>query len=124
MEYIDNIIFAVLTVAAFGLFGFQFNKIWKSISLGLPQNRKDRMGERAQRMLLVAFGQQKMFKKPLPAVLHGFIYVGFLVINIELLEILVDGIFGTHRFLEFPRAGLRCPHGRMKFWACSSSSPA
>lgn len=101
MEYIDNIIFAVLTVVAFGLFGFQFSKIWKSITLGLPQNRKDRMGERAQRMLLVAFGQQKMFKKPLPAVLHGFIYVGFLVINIELLEILVDGIFGTHRFLSF-----------------------
>jgi heterodisulfide reductase subunit C len=101
MEYIDNILFALITVAALGFFGFQFSKIWKSIQLGMAQNRRDRMPDRINRMLLVAFGQQKMFKKPLPAVLHGLVYVGFLVINIELIEIIIDGIAGTHRALSF-----------------------
>ena len=97
----SQILFTVIAAAAFGLFGWQFSKIWKSIGLGLPLDRKDRMGDRINRMLLVAFGQQKMFKKPLPAILHGFVYVGFLVINIELLEIVIDGVFGTHRVLNF-----------------------
>lgn len=99
MEILEHIIFAVVTAAALGTFGWQFSKIYKNIQLGLPLNRKDRMAERAKLMLLVAFGQQKMFKKPLPAVLHGLVYVGFLVINIELLEIIIDGIAGTHRVL-------------------------
>lgn len=98
---VSQILFTVITLAAFGLFGWQFSKIWSSIGLGLPQDRKDRMGDRINRMLLVAFGQQKMFKRPVPAVLHGLVYVGFLVINIELLEIVIDGIFGTHRVLGF-----------------------
>ena len=101
IEILPRIVFTLLALAAFGLFGWQFRKIWSSIGLGLPQDRKDRMGDRINRMLLVAFGQQKMFKKPLPAILHGFVYVGFLVINIELLEIVIDGIFGTHRVLSF-----------------------
>lgn len=101
MDFIDNILFALVTVAALGLFGWQFSKIYKNIQLGLPLNRKDRSSERAKLMLLVAFGQQKMFKKPLPAVLHGLVYVGFLVINIELLEIMIDGVFDTHRALGF-----------------------
>lgn len=101
MDFIDNILFALVTVVALGLFGWQMSKIYKNIQLGLPLDRKDRSSERIRLMLLVAFGQQKMFKKPLPAVLHGLVYVGFLVINIELLEIMVDGVFGTHRFLGF-----------------------
>lgn len=101
MSWIDNIIFTIVTLAAFGFFAWQMRRVMANINLGLAQNRKDRMADRLHRMLLVAFGQQKMFKKPLPAVLHGFIYVGFLLINIELLEILVDGIAGTHRFLSF-----------------------
>lgn len=101
MGVIDNILFAIVTVAALGLFGWQFSKIWKSFGLGLPADRKDRTGDRINRMLLVAFGQQKMFKKPLPAVLHGLVYVGFLVINLELIEIIIDGVFGTHRALSF-----------------------
>jgi heterodisulfide reductase subunit C len=101
MSWIDNIIFALATVAAFGLFAWQMRRVMANINLGLAHDRKDRAGERLNRMLLVAFGQQKMFKKPLPAVLHAFIYVGFLLINIELLEIIVDGVAGTHRFLSF-----------------------
>ncbi|HHG84730.1 MAG TPA: (Fe-S)-binding protein [Bacteroidetes bacterium] len=98
---IDNIIFIVVALAAFGLFGWQFSQIWGSIKLGLPISRKDNPGARFSRMLLVAFGQKKMFKRPLPAILHGLVYVGFIIINIELLEILIDGVFGTHRALSF-----------------------
>ena len=101
MSLLENILFAIVTLAAFGVFGWQMMRVVKNIQLGLPHDRKDKGGERFNRMLLVAFGQQKMFKKPFPAVLHGLVYVGFLVINIELIEILVDGLFGTHRFLSF-----------------------
>lgn len=52
-------------------------------------------------MLLVAFGQKKMFKKPIPALLHLFVYVGFCIINIEMLEIIIDGLFGSHRVFSF-----------------------
>src|SRR5688572_21584663 len=76
-------------------------KIAKNINLGRDKDISDSPSERINRTLLIAFGQQKMFKRPWPAVLHLFVYVGFLVINIEVLEILIDGIFGTHRVLGF-----------------------
>lgn len=101
MGIVDNILFAVVTVVALGLFGWQVRKVWKSIQLGQPARRKDSMGARVNRTLLVAFGQQKMFKKPFPAILHGLVYVGFLVINVEVLEIMIDGVAGTHRALGF-----------------------
>lgn len=100
IEYLDNIIFALITVAALGFFAWQFRGIWNSIKkVGLPISRKDHPGIRFNRMLLVAFGQQKMFKRPLPAILHGLVYVGFLIINVELIEIIIDGVAGTHRVL-------------------------
>ncbi len=71
--------------------------IRNTIKLGKEKNITDRRSERFKNMLLVAFGQKKMFKKLIPAVLHLFIYVGFLVINLEVLEFVVDGILGTHR---------------------------
>lgn len=72
-------------------------RIRDNIKLGKANSIKDRPGERLQNMLLVAFGQKKMFKKVIPAILHFFIYVGFLVINLEVLEFVVDGVLGTHR---------------------------
>ncbi len=72
-------------------------RIRDNIKLGKANSIKDRPGERLQNMLLVAFGQKKMFKKIIPAILHFFIYVGFLVINLEVLEFVVDGVLGTHR---------------------------
>jgi len=72
-------------------------RIRDNIKLGKANSIKDRPGERLQNMLLVAFGQKKMFKKLIPAILHFFIYVGFLVINLEVLEFVVDGVLGTHR---------------------------
>lgn len=72
-------------------------RIRNNIKLGKANIIKDRPAERLRNMLLVAFGQKKMFKKVIPAVLHFFIYVGFLVINLEVLEFVVDGVLGTHR---------------------------
>lgn len=98
---ISQIIFSILFIAAIVFFTGNARKIWRNIRLGKNVNRFDRPGERLKTMLLVAFGQQKMFKKPLPALLHLFVYAGFCIINIEMIEIIIDGIFGTHRVLSF-----------------------
>src|SRR5687767_973428 len=71
--------------------------IRKNLKLGKETGKPDRQPERLKNMLLVAFGQKKMFKRFIPAFLHLFIYVGFLVINLEVLEFVIDGIAGTHR---------------------------
>jgi len=71
--------------------------IRKTIQLGKEATLTGEKSERLKNMLLVAFGQKKMFKKLIPALLHFFIYVGFLVINLEVLEFVVDGVLGTHR---------------------------
>ena len=61
--------------------------------------------QRWKNVLLLAFGQKKMFRNPLVAVLHFFVYAGFIIINIEVLEIVLDGIFGTHRLFAKPLGG-------------------
>lgn len=99
MQYIDNIIFLVALVAGFGLFFRSLKEIYRNIMLGRPIDRTDRPGDRWRTMAKVAMGQSKMGKRPIAAILHLFVYVGFVIINIELLEIIIDGIFGTHRFL-------------------------
>ncbi|MEY8758006.1 4Fe-4S dicluster domain-containing protein [Chryseobacterium tongliaoense] len=99
MQYIDNIIFLILLVAGFGLFAKSLQKIYRNIRLGREINRSDNKSERWETMARVAMGQSKMVKRPVAGILHLFVYVGFVIINIELIEIIVDGIFGTHRFL-------------------------
>ncbi|SIT16890.1 4Fe-4S dicluster domain-containing protein [Chryseobacterium ureilyticum] len=99
MQYIDNIIFLILLVAGFGLFAKSLLKIYRNIRLGHEINRNDRKSERWSTMARVAMGQSKMVKRPVAGILHLFVYVGFVIINIELIEIIVDGVFGTHRFL-------------------------
>jgi heterodisulfide reductase subunit C len=71
--------------------------ISKNIKLGKKAEINDHKGERLKNVLLVALGQKKMFKKIIPAILHLFIYVGFLVINLEVMEFVIDGLAGTHR---------------------------
>jgi len=100
MQYIDNVIFLILLVVGFGLFFKSLKEIYRNIKLGKEINRTDRKAERWQIMTRVALGQSKMVKRPIAGVLHIFVYVGFVIINIELLEIIIDGIFGTHRFLQ------------------------
>ncbi|HUH34487.1 MAG TPA: (Fe-S)-binding protein [Moheibacter sp.] len=101
MQYISNIIFAVLLIIAIWFFSRNVKKLIRNIRLGKANNRFDRPAERWKTMFRVALGQGKMGVKPIPAILHGFVYVGFLLINIEVMEILIDGIFGTHRVLSF-----------------------
>jgi ferredoxin len=72
-------------------------RIRGNIFLGKKNLIEDQRGQRLKNLLLVAFGQRKMFKRPVPAIFHFFIYAGFLIINIEVLEFIIDGIFGTHR---------------------------
>lgn len=97
MEYISQIVF-VLIAGFFGFFIYRrISQISKNIKLGKDIDLSGNKSERLKSMILVAFGQKKMFKRPIPAFLHLLIYVGFVLINIEVLEIIIDGIFGTHR---------------------------
>lgn len=98
---ISQLVFSVVLLAAILLFYKNAKKIYRNICLGKSVNRFDNPSERLKIMLLVAFGQKKMFKRPIPALLHLFVYVGFCIINIEMIEILIDGVFGTHRVLAF-----------------------
>ena len=100
MQYIDNVLFLLLLIAGFGLFFKSLKEIYRNIKLGREINRTDHPSERWKVMAKVALGQSKMKKRPIAAILHLFVYVGFVIINIELIEIIVDGIFGTHRFLS------------------------
>ena len=97
MQYLQQILFVLVLGAASYLLFRRYNFIKKGINLGKPLDRNDRTSERWKSMLLVAFGQKKMFKKPLPAFLHLFVYAGFLIINLEVLEFIIDGLVGTHR---------------------------
>jgi heterodisulfide reductase subunit C len=96
-----QIVQQVLFVAALGITAWlmtrRINIIKKTIQLGKADNRSDRPNERLGIMLRVAFGQKKMFDRPVVGILHFLIYAGFLLINIEVLEIVLDGVFGTHR---------------------------
>lgn len=97
---ISQLIFAIIFIAAVVLFSYKAKKIARNIKLGRPESRSDRPMERLRAMTLVALGQKKMFKRPLPALLHLFVYAGFVIINIEMMEIVIDGLFGSHRILS------------------------
>ena len=98
MEYLPQILFILIVGAAAFIMAKRISRIRKNILLGRETDRSDRKGERFRNMMLVAFGQKKMFKRPIPAILHLFVYIGFIVINLEVLEFIIDGIFGTHRY--------------------------
>jgi heterodisulfide reductase subunit C/HAMP domain-containing protein len=97
MGYLDNILFAILLFAGFGYFYLNVKKIIRNINLGTAINRKDNSKARWRNMAMIALGQSKMVKRPIAGILHIIVYVGFVIINIELLEIIIDGLFGTHR---------------------------
>ena len=91
-------IFTLVTVLAFGYAFLQFSAIRQKIMLGKNKQITGDTAQRLQNVVLIAFGQKKMFKRFIPAILHLFIYVAFLFTTIELIEILIDGFFGQHRF--------------------------
>ncbi|WDF56442.1 (Fe-S)-binding protein [Mucilaginibacter sp. KACC 22063] len=94
---IFQLLFLVIFAAAVALFAYNVKKIRRNILLGHPLDRSDNPAERWKIMAKVALGQSKMVKRPFAAVLHIFVYVGFVIINIEVIEILIDGLFGSHR---------------------------
>lgn len=106
MQIVQQVLFVLLTVIAIWLFAKKIKEIRRNINLGRDEDFSDNKPQRWRNVLLLAFGQKKMFKNPLVAVMHFFVYAGFIIINIEVLEIMLDGIFGTHRLFALPIAGL------------------
>lgn len=101
MAYIDNILFVLLLVAGFGFFAKNVKKLVRNIKLGRAEDRSDNPSARWNNMAMIALGQSKMVRRPVAGILHIIVYVGFVLINIELLEIIADGVFGTHRLFAF-----------------------
>ena len=101
MGYLDNILFAIILLFGFGFFTINIRKIIRNINLGQDINRSDNPASRWKNMAMIALGQSKMVKRPIAGVLHIIVYIGFVIINIELLEIIIDGLFGTHRVFSF-----------------------
>ena len=93
----SQIVFVICFVSVSYFLTKRVKHIYRNITLGRAWDIKGKRRERLNLLLLVAFGQKKMFKKPLVAFFHFLIYVGFLLINIEVLEIVIDGFLGTHR---------------------------
>ena len=100
ISYIDNILFVTVLILTIFLFSNNFKKILNNIRLGRAENRSDKPILRLKNMFRVAFGQGKMIRRPIAGILHLVVYIGFIIINIELLEIIFDGIFGTHRIFS------------------------
>lgn len=103
---IENIIFILIVLSAVVWFSKNIKTIIRNINLGKDQKLNDRKEERWKKMLMVAIGQSKMVKKPISGVMHILVYLGFVIINVEILEIIIDGIFGTHRVFAPALGGL------------------
>ncbi len=97
MHLLQQIAFAITAIAAIWFFTKKLKEIRRNILLGRDEDFSDNKSARWKNMLLLAFGQKKMFQNPTVAILHLIIYGGFVIINIEVLEIFLDGILGTHR---------------------------
>ncbi|MCC6251530.1 MAG: (Fe-S)-binding protein [Bacteroidia bacterium] len=98
---ISSIIFIILLASASYLFYKNISKIRRNILLGKDIDRKDNPKQRWETMAMIALGQKKMVVRPVAGILHIIVYAGFIIINIEVLEIIIDGIFGTHRVFSF-----------------------
>jgi heterodisulfide reductase subunit C len=97
MHIAQQILFILLVAAAIYIFAKKVSEMRRNIFLGRPEDLSDNKPQRWRNMMLLALGQKKMFKNPWPAILHFCVYAGFIIINIEILEILLDGILGKHR---------------------------
>lgn len=106
MQIIQQVLFLLLSSVAIFLFTKKAREIARNIHLGRPEMLNDNPSQRWKNLLLLAFGQKKMFRNPLVAVMHFFVYAGFIIINIEVLEIVLDGITGQHRLFAAPLGGL------------------
>src|SRR5690348_1894967 len=102
MQIAQQILFILISVLAIWLFSRKVKEIGRNIRLGRDEDLSDNKSQRWRNVLLLAFGQKKMFRNPLVAVMHFFVYAGFIIINIEVLEIFLDGVFGKHRLFAEP----------------------
>ena len=100
MEYVSSILFVSALILGIGFFVRNIKRLRASISQGKSIELNGSKKERLKQMLLIAIGQSKMVKKPIAGILHIIVYVGFIIINIEVLEIVIDGILGTHRIFS------------------------
>ena len=100
MQYIPNILFLILLLVGSGFFVKNSKKIIRNIKLGYKGNDLDHKKERWTNVFRIALGQSKMVVRPIAGILHVVVYVGFVIINIEVLEIIIDGLFGTHRIFS------------------------
>lgn len=106
MYLLPQILFLALSAFSISLFTKNMLQIKRNISLGKAQYLSDQPALRWKNLLLLAFGQKKMFRNPTVAILHFVIYAGFIIINLEVLEIVLDGLLGTHRLFLTPLSGL------------------
>ncbi len=97
MEYIPNIVFTLALIAGIGFFARNVKKLTRNIKLGKDVDVSDNKSQRWKNMARIALGQSKMVVRPIAGLMHIIVYVGFVIINIEVLEIILDGILGTHR---------------------------
>ena len=97
MEFVPNIIFAIILILGIGYFARNVKKLFRNIKLGRDIDVSDDKPQRWKNMSMIALGQSKMVKRPIACFMHIIVYVGFVIINIEVLEIIIDGLFGTHR---------------------------
>nr|HQV06972.1 Fe-S oxidoreductase [Chitinophagaceae bacterium] len=100
MQIAQQILFILIIAFAIWFFTKKVNEIRRNINLGRDEEINDHKKQRWRNVLLLAFGQKKMFRNPLVAVMHFLVYAGFIIINIEVLEIILDGILGTHRLFS------------------------
>jgi len=97
MQYLPNIIFLIILITGIGYFTRNVKKLLRNINLGRGEMPADNKSQRFKNMTRIALGQTKMVVRPIAGFLHVIVYLGFIIINIEVLEIIIDGIFGTHR---------------------------
>ena len=100
MNYIPNILFAIILVIGIGYFVRNVKKLIRNIKLGQDIDVSDNKSQRWKNMTMLALGQSKMVRRPVSGIMHIIVYVGFVIINIEVLEIIIDGLFGTHRIFS------------------------
>ncbi|GAL66984.1 (Fe-S)-binding protein [Jejuia pallidilutea] len=97
MTYLPNILFAITLIIGIGYFTKNVKKLIRNIKLGHDVDASDNKSQRWKNVINIALGQSKMVRRPISGLLHVVVYVGFIIINIEVLEIIIDGLFGTHR---------------------------
>jgi len=106
MHIVQQILFILLAAAAVFIFTKKVKEMRRNVLLGRDEDLSDNKDQRWKNMILLALGQKKMFKKPIPAFLHLAVYAGFIIINVEILEIFIDGITGAHRIFAPALGGL------------------